>query len=77
MLKASGPFADDESKGYSESEIERKKIGRAWQQSEIDGFVYTNTTEQLGHKSIRFYITLNGVIALESCPFPFRLRPYR
>jgi len=77
-LKADGPFADEHSTMFKDIEIDPTLVVRAWEQLITDGYVYSKTQEvSKNETSIRFYITLEGVIAIESCPFFLKGRPYK
>ena len=57
---------------------ENKLLPRAFYKLEKDGYVYTDTkTDEKGNKSVRFYISFDGLLALESSSLIWKNRPYR
>jgi len=78
VLKADGPFADEHCTKFKSLKVEPKLVARAWEQLIKDGFVFSQQQEHgPHHKTTRYYISLDGVIAIESCPFFLKGRPYK
>jgi hypothetical protein len=78
VLKSYGPFKDLHSSRFNEVGLDPLIIARAWKKLEKDGFAYVKETEvKPNNTSIRFYITFDGVLAIENCPLLFKGRPYR
>jgi len=58
-------------------EVEKKLLVRAFYKLEKDGFAYSEKKESDGNTSQRFFISFDGLLALESCPTKWKNRPYR
>ncbi len=57
---------------------ENKLLVRAFYKLEKDGYVYTDAkVDDKGNKRVTFYISFDGLLALENSPFIWRNRPYR
>jgi hypothetical protein len=60
------------------TEQENRLLVRAFYKLEKDGYVYTDTkVDDKGNKTVRFYISFDGLLALENNPFFWKNRPYR
>lgn len=60
------------------TEQENKLLVRAFHKLEKDGYVYSKeTTPTNTHTITTFYISFDGLLALESSPFIWKNRPYR
>ena len=61
------------------SKDENKLLPRAFYKLEKDGYVYkeVNVTDNDKHQTVRFYISFDGLLALENSPFHWKNRPYR
>lgn len=78
VLKSFGPFADDSSRSFVDDDLDKTAIARAWKQLEKDGYVYSEETITDPHKkSVRYFITFDGLLAIENCPFFLQGKPYR
>lgn len=57
---------------------ENKLLVRAFYKLEKDGYVYTDTrTDDKGNKRVTFYISFDGLLALENSPLIWKNKPYR
>ncbi len=57
---------------------ENKLLVRAFYKLEKDGYVYTNTkVDDKGNQRTTFYISFDGLLALENSPFIWKNKPYR
>lgn len=51
---------------------------RAWEQLTKDGYAYSTDRENSAtSKTTRFFITISGLRAIETCPFFLRGKPYK
>lgn len=77
-LKNMGPFADEVSPKDCRHALAPFVLVKAWDQLERDGFVYsTRKVKDNGDSDVRYFISINGLLALENCPIWFRNRPYK
>ena len=77
-LKEKGPFAESKSNLPEFTEKENDLLTRAFYRLEKDGYVYSNTRiSSSGNKSVTFFISFDGLLALENCPFIWEDRPYK
>lgn len=78
VLKSHGPFADQHCERFNKIVIAPILVARAWEKLERDGLAYKTEAESFPNsKSIRYYITLDGVMAIENCPILFKGKPYK
>jgi len=57
---------------------ENKLLVRALYKLEKDGYIYTNTnSDDKGNKRVTFFISFDGLLALENSPFFWKNKPYR
>jgi len=73
VLKSYGPFADKISNKHKITNIDKKLIARGWIQLEKDGFAYS----KVNGNSTRYFISFDGLLALENCPMIYAGRPYK
>lgn len=57
---------------------ENELLVRAFYKLEKDGYVYSKTTkDDKGNERVTFYISFDGLLALENSPFLWKNRPYQ
>jgi len=77
FLKNESAFGPGDYKRPVFPEVEKKLLVRAFYKLEKDGFAYSEKTENGGNTSHRFFISFDGLLALENCPAKWENRPYR
>lgn len=77
-IKNQATFVQTKSDVPEFTPAENKLLVRAFYKLEKDGYVYSDTKiDDKGNKSVRFYISFDGLLALENSPFIWKNRPYR
>lgn len=77
-LKYQGPFDDGIPEKLVNTGVDKKIIARAWKHLEKDGLVYSNHTKNSETSStIRYYMSFEGLLAIENCPIFYKSRPYK
>lgn len=77
-IKNQASFTSTKSDIPEFTEQENKLLVRAFYKLEKDGYVYTNKkADEKGNESVRFYISFDGLLALENGPLIWKNRPYR
>jgi hypothetical protein len=77
-IKTQASFTPTKSEVPEFTQQENRLLVRALYKLEKDGYVYTNTrVDEKGNKSVTFFISFDGLLALERSPIFWKNRPYR
>jgi len=76
MLKEESPFGPTDYVRPRYSSEEKKLLRRAFYKLEKDGYAFSEKTTSPNLTDIRFYISYDGLLALEDCPSRWQNRPY-
>jgi hypothetical protein len=76
-IKNESSFSETKTDLEEFTKDENKLLVRAFYKLEKDGYVYSSSSESSGNTSVRFFISFDGLLALENTPKLWKNRPYR
>jgi len=76
FLKDESVFGSEDYSRKNRSDLEANLIVRALSKLEKDGFAYSEKTVKDNNSSTRYFISFDGLLALENAPLFWKNQPY-